>query len=201
MLPVDDIRITIDGEAVTLRPTLRAAYRLEKKIGFRRAFDGVQAGNLSIVATIIEETATTDTRVPDIIRDILKTGIVKLDVLRLPLLSLVYQLVGVDPDQPDQDQPKGTKPTPKQSLSEFFTRLFEFATGNLGWTPDQAWNASPAEIIAAQRGRQDLLQSIFGKPDKKAQVDRRSLSLSQQANLAIAGLGGKVVKRSPKAGA
>ena len=52
----------------------------------------------------------------------------------------------------------------------FFAGLFEIATGWIRWTPDAAWNASSAEIAAAQHGRADLvasiLKSVFGSGEQ-----------------------------------
>ncbi|WP_438274382.1 hypothetical protein [Nitrobacter sp.] len=48
---------------------------------------------------------------------------------------------------------------------EYFATLFRIATGWLGWPPNVAWEATPAEIIEAKKGRIELLREIFGGKD------------------------------------
>ena len=57
------------------------------------------------------------------------------------------------------------------SLGDWLDELFAFATGNLGWSPAEAYAATLPELILARRGRRDFLQSLFGKPKGKGGRD------------------------------
>ncbi|MGV8832161.1 MAG: phage tail assembly chaperone [Devosia sp.] len=67
-----------------------------------------------------------------------------------PLAEFVLALAGIDPTDT-----KPSKPAPGKRVEpeQVFAQLFGIATGALGWTPEGAWNATPAEIIAAHNGQ------------------------------------------------
>jgi hypothetical protein len=120
---------------------------------------GVIDGNLSMIADLVTY-GCDDDALPALIREIENRGIVRLDLLKPSLIAFLMALIGIDGEEHDQ-KPSG-KPI---TFEDHFTGLFEFATGWLGWTPDTAWNATPAEIIAAQRGRIAMLKAIHGAAD------------------------------------
>ena len=68
-----------------------------------------------------------------------------------PLAEFVLAVAGIDPD----DTALPSEPAPGKTVEpeRVFAQLFGIATGALGWTPEQAWNATPAEIIAAHNGQ------------------------------------------------
>lgn len=158
------ITITVDGAKATLRPSLRAAYLLEQKHGFKAVLQGVNDGNVGIIADILA-VADDEETVGKLLRETAVHGIIKLDFLRPALIEFLAVLIGLGDDEEEAEAAK--KPI---ALTDFFEQLFEIATGWLGWTPDQAWAATPREIIAAQRGfmaqRNALLTAIFGKPEE-----------------------------------
>ncbi|WP_426609488.1 phage tail assembly chaperone [Bradyrhizobium sp. McL0616] len=85
---------------------------------------------------------------------------------REQLLDFVLILSGVD-----TSDDKAQSGTPMR-FEEFFTRLFKIGTGYLGWSPDDTWNATPAEILAAREGRMELLIQLFGgKRDEDTDSD------------------------------
>lgn len=49
-------------------------------------------------------------------------------------------------------------------MAEYFEHLFKMGTGWLGWPPAVVLAAPIPQLEMAIAGRQDLLQSIFGKP-------------------------------------
>ena len=60
------------------------------------------------------------------------------------------------------------------SHADFHAWLFEIGTGWLGWSEEQTLGARITSILAAYKGRLDLLRTIFG--GKSAPVDRPPVS-------------------------
>lgn len=164
--------VRLDGRTFHLRPTLRAAFRLERRYGLPALMKAIRDGNVTTIADVLAETSgqmvTVDSLLPGE-----GTGLDRVLALVTPaLVATVLALAGVDPDAdtaPDDDNEKAD-PVP---FAEHFERLFRIATGWLGWTPAEAWNATLAEITAAYEGRVELLKAIFGSDDKPK--DARSL--------------------------
>jgi hypothetical protein len=168
----DEVTVTVGGQRVRLRPTLRAAMRLNNRPGgLAKLADDIAEGNFGTMADVIAATsshAQIETEaVCDHVASCLSAG---LAALRQPLLSLVYKLACLDPDDLGKgaEERQGGATT---TFAEHYETLFKLATGALGWPPEVAWNATPAEISAAYQGRCDLLRMIFGsaedKPDDK----------------------------------
>jgi hypothetical protein len=88
--------------------------------------------------------------------------------LASPLAAFVLALAGIEPDDATRPTPP---PEPSLTPADFHTKLFETATGWLGWSPEQAWASTPDEIMAAKSGRTDLitdvLKAVFGTSDKR----------------------------------
>ncbi|MEA2897358.1 MAG: hypothetical protein QOJ84_2973 [Bradyrhizobium sp.] len=88
-------------------------------------------------------------------------------------------LAGADGNSASEPKPDAER----IPFAEYHTRLFRLATGWLGWTPADAWEATAAEITEAYKGRRELLSAMFGsgksdetiisKPDAD---DRRRLN-------------------------
>jgi hypothetical protein len=168
-LLADDIVIRSDTETIRLRPTLRAAMRLDRQFdGFDKLLVSMEEDNLSTLIQVLRETSDKPTDLEQFLLSMADKPIaLRLAVIRKPLVSVVLAMIGYDPNAPE---PKPTKAKP-ETFAQLHTRLFETATGVLGWTPEVAWNATPAEIIAASKGRVEfvtgILQAIFGKSDKE----------------------------------
>lgn len=164
-LCADTISVEIAGEAYELRPTLRACTRLTHRHGLVTLAGAVSDFNVSIILDMLKEAAI---RPAVLLAEIATLGVGKVrNRLTVPLSQFVLALAGIDPEANTQQEPAtGKQLTP----AEYHTRLFEIATGWLGWTPEQAWCATPAEIIAARTGRTDLitdiLKAVFGTTDK-----------------------------------
>lgn len=195
-LAPDLVVVHLDGDAVVLRPTLRAAYRLNRREGgFPALSQGVLDGDMGALADVIEEGAGRPTAIADLLKDVAINGVARLAELREPLLEYLAQLLGLDEGKQQQDQPvSGAKTTTR---AEHLQRLFEIGTGYLGWTPADTWAASPAEIEAAFKGRCDLLRSIFGGDDRPRAENKAPLSKRVAATMKA--LGAKVVKREKAA--
>lgn len=164
MLGADGIFVELAGEAYELRPSLRASMRLVRRHQLHGLLAAAQDFNVTVILDVLREAT-------------IKPGLLLAEIAAIglstvrhrltgPLAEFVLAVAGIDPD--DTTAPAST--TGKQlNPEEIFTRLFGIATGWLGWTPEEAWNATPAEIIAAQNGRTDLitdvLKAVFGTTD------------------------------------
>lgn len=155
--------IALGGETIALRPTLRAAFRLERRYGgFERIVKGIMDGSLTIIADVIAESCDRFRSVTAVIAACGAQPIgPMMHALTTPMLGHVFALMGIDDEA--KPQPESGE---RLTYAEYHTRLFQIATGHLGWTPDAAWNATPTEIVEASKGRNgfitDLLTTIFG---------------------------------------
>jgi hypothetical protein len=194
-LAEDEITITIGHEVIYLRPSLRAALRLERQFGgFDKIIAGILAGNVTLLATILRESATYNSGIPDLIEEIgLKPLHIGLGVLTGPLLAHVYRLAGIDLTTPQTTQ--DTAPG-RIEWAEHHERLFSIATGWLGWTPSQAYEATPNEIMCAYRGKVEMLRAIYGSAEDK--TDTSAMSLDDKFKTALSAYPTKVVTRSSK---
>jgi hypothetical protein len=163
MLGADTISIELAGEAFELRPTLRAGMRLARRHGLSRLLVAVRDFNTTVITDVLRECG---------IRSALlfaEIGTIGLAVVRRrltdPLAEFVLAIAGIDPNA----EPSTAAPVKQLTPAEYHTRLFEIATGWLGWSPEHAWNATIPEIIASKAGRTDLitdvLKAVFGTPD------------------------------------
>ncbi len=159
-LAQDEITINLDHETIYLRPSLRAAFRLELRHGgFDKIIKGIADGNLGIMSDIIRESSDPRSAFADFLDgiDALPMGLA-IERISEPLIAHVMALAGVDGDATNEPAP-GAERIP---FAEYHTKLFRLATGWLGWTPADAWEATPAEITEAYKGRRELLSAMFG---------------------------------------
>lgn len=180
MLASDETIITINQYEVVLRPTLRAAMRLERKYdGFDKIIKAIADENLTVISSIIHECSATPTSAKHIIEELTYSPLnSSLGLLAAPLINLVFALAGYEPDA----EPEPQDPAKRISFREHHERLFQIATGWLGWTPEVAWNATPNEIVAAYKGRCEMLKAVYGGEEQ----ERAKPDLATQARLAFA---------------
>jgi hypothetical protein len=81
------------------------------------------------------------------------------------LIEFVLVLAGAN----DKTSGKAESGTP-MPFDEYFTQLFQIGSGWLGWAPEDVWDATPAEIIHAQKGRMEMLKALFGSKEQSADV-------------------------------
>jgi hypothetical protein len=159
-LAADEITIDLGHEAIRLRASLRAAFRLERRHdGFDKIVKGIADGNFSIMADVIRESAVPRTTLANLFDCIgalpLRTAIERISE---PLFAHVMALAGADGDTAGEPKPDAER----IPFAEYHTRLFKLATGWLGWSPADAWDATAAEITEAYKGRRELLSAMFG---------------------------------------
>lgn len=147
-------------QAITLRPSLRAAATLESRYGFQKLFDAVGDGNLTVIADVIE--ASSDCK------DFLKAiaGIPLIQVLPNVLEKTtkhILALAGADEDHAEKAQPQNGESMP---FAEYHTQLYRIGTGWLGWSPETTWNATPREITEAYGAHIEQLKAIYGANDQ-----------------------------------
>lgn len=190
-LSVDDTIFEIGREQFRLRPTLRAAYRLEKQWGLSRLVDDLKAGCVRAIVAIIREAAPDS----DFARfigefDCLPLGMRIANVIS-PLIEYVVNLSGYDHEEPATGEAQDdAEPMP---LTDYYERLYRIATGWLGWTPHDAWDATPGEIVEAYKGRNEMLRAIFGGTDDK---QAKLAKTPQEARQKFASVMQRMLKRS-----
>lgn len=165
-LAANTFALQLGDKSFDLKPSLRAAFILyERYDGFhnlsRHLADGSLTAALDIIsATIVDAKAWGQYALPAngaVVRDLMAaTG---------DLIEFVMLLAGAD--EKASDRPQTGKPIP---FDEYFTQLFQIGTGWLGWTPDDTWEATAAEIINAQKGRMEMLKALFGSKEQPADV-------------------------------
>ena len=156
MLGADGIFVELTGEAYELRPSLRASMRLVRRHQLPGLLAAAQDFNLTIIMDVLREAAISPKL---LLTDIAAIGLGNVrNQLTGPLARFVLAVAGIDPDDTSPPVPA---PGKQVSPEETFTQLFGFATGWLGWTPEEAWNATPSEIIAAKNGRTDMITDVL----------------------------------------
>src|ERR1700754_982125 len=96
----DEITIRIGQETVHLRPTLRAAFRLERRYGgFDKVIKAILDGSLTVIADVIAESSDRWSGIPDLLKAFdaapLKSSV---ECLSVPVLNHVFALVGLNDD-------------------------------------------------------------------------------------------------------
>lgn len=186
----EQVTIAHGGNTVTLRPTLRAAVTLEATFGFPAMFRALAEGNFTIISEIIRATANSRADAAAFL-SVHPEGPLSsfINAVRMPLIELVSMLMPA-PVQPLDA--KAAVPTPSSAKSVtwpiFYAHQFEQATGWLGWTPEQAWNATPTEIDRAYSGHIAKLKAIHGSGEDDTQASTKATDPEQAARNAEAGL-------------
>lgn len=165
LLAYEEWEIAHGGYAVRLRPSLRAAARLERlHDGFTALHQRLVDFDTATVAEIIRQSATDPNEARAFLRhlDTLPLATVA-EIALAPLDQLVRALTPAgDPTA------KANTSTAPMSWPTAYAQLFGYGTGWLGWTAEATWNATPSEILSAFAGHIDRLHAIHGsgKPDK-----------------------------------
>ncbi|WJR76007.1 hypothetical protein [Bradyrhizobium sp. NP1] len=176
-LAAERFYLKLGSEVFTLRPTLRAAFFLNQKYdGFHNLSRYIAEGSLTTASDLITETVTEKAAWASYA---LTDNSIVLDLMaaRDQLLEFVLILMGAK--QPDH-APADAKPI---TFEEYHTKLYQIATGWLGWTPVVAWDATPAEIINAHQGRLEMLKAIFGgRRDDTETIDVKDADARAELN-------------------
>jgi hypothetical protein len=150
--PADDLTLTYGMNTVSLRPSLRAGYTLERAYSFPTLFDLVDQFHLDTIRDIIKAAATDRKEASDFLRAIANAPLADLvDALHAGISSLCRSFIL--PDDNDH-KPASGKP---MTWQEVYRELYRTATG-LGWSPETAWSSTPYEIQEAYEGHMDILE-------------------------------------------
>ncbi|HEV7335546.1 MAG TPA: hypothetical protein VGO06_06215 [Bosea sp. (in: a-proteobacteria)] len=181
--PTYDVIVLEHGShAMILRPSLRAASTLERShAGFANLFRRVSEFHLGTVHEIIMQAATDRKEAIAFLQAVANLPLRRLvEIAQAPIANLCLGFIPA-PDPAAKSSPNA-KPQPWPA---FYREQFRIATGWLGWTPDQAWNATPTEISEALAGHIAMLKAVHGAtdsdaadnlPDPNGQLDRDGLN-------------------------
>ncbi|CUX42359.1 MULTISPECIES: hypothetical protein [Agrobacterium] len=156
----EQVEISHGGNALTLRPSLRAATILEERFGFPALHAALEDLNFTIISEIIlvSESGGNQSAAAFLTAVQRRPLFPFFLAVRAPLFELVSMLTPA-PEKRAQPLHATTK---QVTWAEVFAALYDRATGWLGWTPEQAWNATPTEIDRAYRAHLEKLKAIHG---------------------------------------
>lgn len=174
----EPIIVTIADTEIELRPSLRRAMQLERRAGsFRQLLSDISEGSLTAALAIIEPHADGMLFLENRVFD-------ELAQLQPVLTAYVLQCAGIDPEEPATSRKTKDKGQP---FADYLTGLYRIGTGWLGWTPEITLDATPAEIIEANKGRMEMLKAIFDSGSEKTNTDDRPLN--EKFRAVFAGIG------------
>lgn len=187
-LASDDIVIVHGGNAVHLRPSLRAAYRLECRHGLTTLVRGIEECNTIIIGDMIAECSDNGPAARRLLTArVNENGVRDLQHLAEPLIDLLAGCYGLsqDGDSHAEKRERAGKPL---SIRKSLEELFAIATGWLGWTADDALNATVPQIITAHRGHIAKLHAIYGGGEEKqdGEYDPQDLPSDEEVKQGIA---------------
>ncbi|MCZ7864744.1 hypothetical protein O9X98_25470 [Agrobacterium salinitolerans] len=178
----EQVTIAHGGNTVTLRPSLRAATTLEARFGFPAMFRALDEGSFTIISEIILAASSPAQDVAAFLAGIPGKPLSHFfDAVQAPLFQLVAMFIPAA-DKTAKPVANPGKPIP---WPDYYSDLYEKATGWLGWTPDAAWNATPTEIDRAYSGHIAKLKTIHGSGDAKEdkQTDPEQAARNVEAGL------------------
>lgn len=163
----EHIVVTIAGEDIYLRPSLACAIRLERREGsFQKLTHDIMEGSLTAAVEVIEPHTDLD-NLPARIH-------AEQGSFTEPLLQYVMACAGVDPNDAPKAAPKG-KPAKTIPFRDYLQDLYKKATGWVGWSPEVALDATPAEIQLAYEGKLEMLKAVYGGNEQSKPDDDRPL--------------------------
>ncbi|WP_242217259.1 hypothetical protein [Shinella zoogloeoides] len=157
----EEILITLAGETVELRPSLRHALRLERREGgFRQLLIDLGEQSLSASVEIVE---------PHYDGDLVEHRVFDALPAILPALTAyVLACAGIDAGKVRAERGEGDAKRETQPFGDHLAALYKFGTGWMGWTPEETLDATPAEITLAYEGHLDMLRAIHGGGEKSS---------------------------------
>lgn len=175
----DEIIVDYGGSAVVLRPSLRAAVRLERLHGgFPELLRKIEEFDTLTVWHVI--TAGAGREATDAL--FAHAAHEPLGQFQRAAQGACLELVaGLFPVAPEGEH-KGQKSATPMPWSELFGHLYGYATGWLGWSPEAAWAATPQEITDAFEAHVEKLKAIYGEAEE---VDEEARDAQRCENEAL----------------
>jgi hypothetical protein len=162
-LAYDEFTLEHDGNVVILHPSLRAASYLEARYGFDTLFRHVDEFNLTTIREIILAASQARQDAAAFLLCISGKPLSLIhSIVAEPISDLCHAFI---PAAEPNSKPTTDKPMP---WPEFYRELYRTATGALGWTPAEAWAATPTEINEAFTGHLAKLQAIHGSGEAQS---------------------------------
>lgn len=150
----EQVTIAHGGSTVSLRPSLRAAATLEARHGFPALFRALADLNMTVISEIILAACVSRQDAAALLSSLSARPLFPFFIaVRRPLAELVSMFMPA-PDPKAKPSTGTGNPVP---WSEVYAALYDSATGWLGWTPEEAWNATPTEITRAHAAHIDRL--------------------------------------------
>jgi len=189
-LAIDDIVISHGGNTVRLRPSLRAGLLIAQKYSLEDLQTALGECNFTVISHLIALGSNDLERTTDLIAGFLAKGYWQLQTIRPQLAAFVAGSLGLTREAPANDN--STDTTGETDFAASLIKLYEVGTGWLGWTPADTWAATPAEIIAAQRGLFAKLKAIYGSADDQPADDPHDVPDEAQVKANMAALKAKL---------
>jgi hypothetical protein len=165
-LAANTFALRLGDRSFDLKPSLRAAFVLwERYDGFRNLSSQLAKGAVATAIRLISVTVVDRKAWSEYVLARDSTVVPDVYAALGDLIEFVPILAGVDDKASDKADSGAPMP-----FDEYFTRLFEIGTGWIGWTPHDTWDATIAEIHAAQRGRMAMLKALFGSKEQSTDV-------------------------------
>ena len=180
----DEFTLSHGGNTVRLRPSLRAALRLERlHDGFGPLITKLDQFDTATIRAMIIAAATDNSAAERFLASISTEPLQTYSrAVTGPLASLLTAFLPAP--SPDTT---GTSTTPEKAVpwSEAYAQLYQIGTGWLGWTPAETWAATPTEITQAFEGRVAHLIAMNGGASN---TEATSTSAEQRQENIAAGL-------------
>lgn len=158
------IVITDPPQSLALRPSLRAAFDLAYTYGdFQNLLNALAGGSVTALADVIRAGTNDDNAMADFIERGERPLNVSINLLCVRAVEFIGALIGTREQRDEMESAASGNDIP---FTEFYERLFAIATGWLGWSPNEAWAATPQEILAAYRGHTERLKAIYGSKEE-----------------------------------
>lgn len=160
----DEFTIAHGGLAVRLRPSLRAAMRLERlHDGYPSLFTKLGEFDTATVRAVILAAATDRTAAEALLGAMARLPLAAFHQAASDALAGLCRALLL----PDTDTAPKAKPAKPITWAEAYVELYRIGTGWLGWTPTETWAATPAEIAEAFEGHIARFKAQHGIADDK----------------------------------
>lgn len=165
----EQVKISHGGNTVILRPSLRAASILEQRYGLVALFNALDSQNFTIISEILATCSEREDGAAFLFNHPEKPLSLFFEAVTDPLAELVAMLTPAPVPSSGTAKPQAGKGI---TWAEYYADLYEAATGWLGWTPEQAWDATPTEINRAYQAHINRLVKPADKPHDIEQATR-----------------------------
>lgn len=160
--PAFETVLEVHGHAVTLRASLRAAIAIDTLPGgFPKVLEQIARQSLSQIRAVLLAAATDRQDAQRFLTATANKPLASyLADAQAACLAVLAALIQAGDDDAAEASSQGRASDKPMPLREYFKTLFQYATGWLGWSPSDTWNASPAEIEAAFEAHTDRLVKL-----------------------------------------